>query len=186
MKTVNIKEFNTLAYNYSSDTPLFIAILGGIATGKSHVIRTHNFSSYAVVDFDDVMTKYGFDDYTKSGPQWTKAMEETDALMSSLKKKKVPIVSQGTGGSYKWLKYRLEDSRAHGYRTAMLYIHAPLAQAYSQNMRRRMNGQHYVQDHHLHLIETSAMRAKCNFNVLYREEPQLVDYICEYDNTIKN
>ena len=68
----------------------------------------------------------------------------------------------------------------------MLHIHAPLDQAYSQNMRRRMNGQHYVQDHHLHLIETSAMRAKCNFNVLYREEPQLVDYICEYDNTIKN
>ena len=43
MKTVNIKEFNILAYNYSSDTPLFIAILGGIATGKSHVIRTHDF-----------------------------------------------------------------------------------------------------------------------------------------------
>jgi hypothetical protein len=185
MKSIRIEDFNSL--HMVNDRPLFIAICGGIATGKSHVVR--NFitnPSYILVDFDDFMKKFGYSDYSKSGAQWQHAMEATDEYMSLMKKMRLPIISQGTGGSYKWLKYRLEDSRSHGYDTALLHIHAPLEQAYKQNLLRKDRGQHYVRDHHLHFIETSAMRAKCNFNVLYREEPQLVDYICEYDNTIAN
>lgn len=175
----------TLNGLYYSTKPMFVVVCGGIATGKSHVMRKYVTAPYRTIDMDEYMTLLGFTNYDKQGPEWKLAMKAADYHINFYKSFKAPIISQGTGASLHWLKFRLKAAKLDGYATALVHIYAPLHQALAQNEQRRKKGQHFVKPEEISLIRETAVLAQTNFDIVSKDS-NLVDYTISYDNTLQN
>lgn len=177
---IPVQAFNFL--HEHSPLPLYVVISGGIATGKTHIVRKY-LSAYRIMDIDDYMVRHGYTDYDRQGEQFSHAMRLIDADIQETKRNHIPMVSMGTAANYDFLHFRLIEARQHGYETAVLQVRCSLEQALAQNAQRRERGEHHVRDEELDQIESTARNSAAALDRLLQEDRDLLGYLCLHDNS---
>lgn len=160
--------------------PTYILIAGGIATGKSHVIKEY-LPGILVMDIDDYMERLGFSDYNFHGTEYSVALRQITEDIKRLLDTKETFVSMGTAADTKFTIDKLAGAKIAGFTTIVLHITCPLEQAISQNNFRRLAGKRAVSDTDLHLLEQTKRKSAETVSCL--RDTILMDYLVEYDNT---
>lgn len=171
--------FDRLAEN--SSLPLYVIVTGGIAAGKTFVVR-NNLTRFKIADIDDYMDSNGFTNYDRDGVEFRMVMDQINVDIQTYKKNKLNMVSMGTGANLDFLKFRLEEAIEHGHHTAILHVVAPVEQALSQNRERGEKGLRRVPDSQIEIIRNTALTSLCNVDIIIEQHRDLLGYLCVYEN----
>jgi hypothetical protein len=175
-----IDRFDVMAE--STPLPVYVVVCGGIAVGKTHVIRKH-LKNFVIADIDDYMTRHGFTNYDRQGPEFRQCMDEIALDINQYKQDRKNIVAMGTGANFGFLHYRLVEAHIYRYRTALIHVTCPsLEQAIAQNAERLAKNEHAVAPDQLDVIHQTIEASATNVARLRTEFPYLVDFICEHQN----
>jgi len=149
--------------------PLYVLVAGGIASGKSHVAQKH-IKGIEIIDVDNFMSKFGYTNYDPKGDEFRHAMEETAKYIKDHKAAKKSMVAMGTASNFEFAKFRLEEAKQDGYRTAILHVRVPsMSQAYVQNELRRHKGERAVAPKDLEILFTTANNSTDTVGRLIRD-----------------
>jgi hypothetical protein len=179
---IDVTDFNQI--DNAMPIPLYVIVCGGIAVGKSHVVRRHfNSDRFVIADVDDYMTRQGFTDYDRQGVQFTLCMDQINTDIQRWKTERRSLISMGTGAHLDFFRFRLEEARRDRYRTAILHVKTDSTeQALRQNEMRRQRGEHAVGPEELHRIAETIERSADSVERIVREHPDLVDFVCLHWN----
>ncbi len=160
--------------------PLYVLVAGGIACGKSHMVRKL-LPDLPIMDVDHVMEAHGWTDY--EGPQ----LEDAGALLLPLieghLQARRSFIAMSTSANLAFSIYRLHRAQQFGFRTLLLHIDAPLEQALAQNQERKNHGQRFVVKDLLPKIAQTTIKARENYQRLI--DTGLVHYHASYWNARK-
>jgi predicted kinase len=157
--------------------PRYVMIVGGIASGKNHVIHQH-IRTIPVMDVDDIMESRGFTDY--SGHHFAEAMKEIGSVIVEMMAGRKCLIAMGTSSNLTNAINRLHSAKMAGYSTVMAYIDAPVEQCLAQNAERRGKGKRFVADEELRKIERTNVGAAQVAATL--RDTVLVDFYAHYLN----
>ncbi len=175
-------EINYLDDLNDGSSPMYVLVAGGIATGKSHVVGRF-IKTIEVIDVDNFMSKFNYTNYDPKGEQFRHAMEETAAYIKTHKAGKKSMVAMGTASNFEFAKFRLDEAKQDGYRTAILHVVTPtLGQAYAQNEMRRMNNERAVAREDLEILSVTANNSDETVSRILRDHPEIVDFYTPYVN----
>lgn len=160
--------------------PLYVLIAGGIAVGKTHIIR-QNVKHVPIMDLDEGMERLGFTDYDDA-TQTGAAMKLITAEVEAIKARRQSMIAMGTASDLTFSINRLLWAKQDGYKTLLFHITAPLSQAVRQNRERIAAGLRGVKleqaDRKIRESIEGAART-----VAALRYTALVDYFGEYNNT---
>lgn len=162
--------------------PVYVLVAGGIAVGKSHVVRA-NIKTIPILDVDSYMDRFGYSDYSRNGYQFQSAMDAITLDIGDLKRRGESMVAMGTCGNFEFARFRLEESVGLGYQTVLLHVTASLDQARKQNEERRRMGDRAVDQVDLDLIEHSIRDSQNTVRRLLQHPcTDLISYFCHFSN----
>ncbi|MFA5489223.1 MAG: zeta toxin family protein [Candidimonas sp.] len=170
----NFKDIISMANKH----PTYVMVAGGIAVGKTHVIS--KFLPLPLMDIDEVMEELSYTDY--AGDQFKHALSVVSERINELMKNKISFIAMGTASRIEPAISRLNNAKNLGYKTALLYISASLEQAIRQNEKRKNNGQRYVREDEIYLIEQTIVGAKNTVDII-KDDKNLIDLFCHYNNS---
>lgn len=160
------------------DGPLYVLVTGTMGAGKSTVIGKH-IKSIPIMDIDDVIAEVGNGVYDRANA--LTAHEIISKRIFHMMDRRESFVAMGTGASVYGVVERLANAKEMGYKTALLYVYAPVNQALEQNRHRINNGERGVKlDEEHKIIEAHKLVEN---TVHHLKHTRLLDYIVEYDNT---
>jgi hypothetical protein len=173
-KLIGIDDIDKLA----AECRLYILVAGGIAVGKTHVVREH-IHAIPVMDVDDVMGELGYWDYTNHD-QFSEAMNIIGSRIIGLMDEGKSLISMGTGSHLPFAVDRLLRAKLRGYITVLLHIEAEPGQQDMQNEERRLKHKRYVRpEQHARIAETRIGAAEV---VKLLKDTELVDFFAHYQN----
>jgi predicted kinase len=157
--------------------PLYVLVAGGIAVGKSHVIREAKLG-FPIMDVDDVMDEIGSADY--EGRAFRDAIEIIGGRIETIISERRSLVAMGTCSDLAFTIDRLHGARMKGYATVLVHVTAPLDQALAQNEERRVKGRRTVALQWSGKIAATAEASAKVVDVV--SETTLVDFLARIDN----
>jgi len=181
-KSDPVEETITAIDSLHKKGPIYVLVAGGIATGKTHVVRQY-IHEVEVIDVDDFMVKLGHTDYTPRGPQLEAAMNLTGDYIAEKKQRMESMVAMGTSANLDWAKYRLVEAKLDLYTTVLLHVTtATVEQAHAQNAYRRELGLRAVTDQDMPVIAKTRSASDETVRSLLRDHKHLVDYYVPHLN----
>jgi len=167
----------TIAEIFSLDRPTYVLIAGGIAVGKSYVIRHHN-SNFEILDIDEYLEMIGGTHQSKD--DYERASNLISLDFERLMSEKKSIVAMGTARDLNFSIKRLLNAKKKGYRTVLLHIKTDVDTAIFQNNERREKGSRAVPIKDEALIEQT-INGSAN-SVSFLKNSDLIDFFCSYVN----
>ena len=159
--------------------PLYVLVAGGIAVGKTHVIKK-SIHTLDIMDIDDVMEELGHQEYNDEN--YREAMDIISSRFDVKMANKESLIAMGTAANFPFTVERLYNAKQAGYQTCLLYITAGRQQAMDQNrLRRQQRKRALTVEEEYKIIHTGEL-AKTNVHFL--KDTILVDYFCHFDNDI--
>jgi len=136
-KKISIKSLKTLIEK--SDKPIYVLVAGSVGAGKSFIINKF-LSDTDVIDPDDFTKSLGNETYNSSNV--AKSMSLVRKAVKDKLNKKESFVQQGTSANLQNTIKKLIQAKKAGFKTVLLYVSAPIEQAFEQIQQRVKKGGH--------------------------------------------
>jgi len=141
---------------------IFIMIIGGVASGKSHVQELY-FSGLKLIDIDEYTKRESGGDFELARKLVSKAIKNVEADLRKTFKSGQSVVNTGTGASVNGVINKFKWAKDAGFETAIVFVDVPLKTALKRNNTRAASGErNLIPDYK---VERTNKQARENFKI---------------------